>query len=140
MEVQVFSSAPSQRDLRMPIDQVNSKTMPTNFPRDFDAHVYFTIEQLALATALQQRMKNHFLNKNVYVGSLISRPIGPHGLPMFEANFPENIFGEVVRWLMHARGELSVLVHELAGDDTRDHTQGALWLGPQVPLNFSVFK
>lgn len=124
----------------MPDFQVNSKLMPREFPREFDAHVYFNLSQQSQADQLRLEVKKQFENLKVFVGQLIPVPIGPHTLPMFEVNFPRELFAEVVLWLMHNRGELSVLVHELAGDDYADHTVGALWLGEPVPLKLEILK
>lgn len=120
--------------------QVNSKLLPENFPREFDAHIYFPIEKLEDATKLRNKIKDHFTESFFFVGDMISKPIGPHPLPMFEANFSTELFTQVILWLMKERGEFSVLVHPLSGDDYYDHTQGAMWLGESVVLDYSKFK
>lgn len=119
--------------------QVNSKLLPAGFPREFDAHVYFSADQLEAATSLREKIKAHFKSETFFVGDMITEPIGPHPLPMFEANFPLALFSEVVLWLMKERGSFNVLVHPLSGDDYYDHTQGAMWLGEQVKLDYSKF-
>jgi aromatic ring-cleaving dioxygenase len=105
--------------------KVNSQLLPKEFPRDFDAHIYF--EELTFNKA----EKLHAL--------MINQPIGPHPTGMFEANFPVKLFADVVLWLMKEHGELSVLIHPLTGNDYIDHTDQALWLGPPQPLDFSKF-
>lgn len=119
---------------------VNSKLMPAGFPREFDAHIYFDSENITTATRLRQRALEMFHGQQVFVGQMIPEAIGPHPTPMFEINFPKELFTDVVLWLMHERDGLSVLVHELTGDDHYDHEQAALWLGKEVPLKFEVFK
>ncbi|KAK5151302.1 hypothetical protein LTS14_009472 [Recurvomyces mirabilis] len=54
---------------------------------------------------------------------------------MFEVNLhtPEQ-FGAFVPWLVINRGPLSALVHPNTGDDVRDHTQRATWMGQPIPL------
>ncbi|MBY0416199.1 MAG: DOPA 4,5-dioxygenase family protein, partial [Bdellovibrionales bacterium] len=99
----------------------------------------FSENELNKATILRDKMKNYFEDKVFFVGDMIPVPIGPHPLPMFEANFPQEIFTEVVLWLMKERGNFTVLVHPLSGDDYYDHTQGAMWLGKTVDLNYSIF-
>jgi aromatic ring-cleaving dioxygenase len=59
---------------------------------------------------------------------------------MFELNFIRGKRDELVRWLTLNRGEHTVLVHEVTGDDPRDHTIGALWLGEPVQLDFSKLE
>lgn len=116
----------------------NSQLLPENFPREFDAHVYFESIDLAEATLLRDKIKATFKDHTFFVGDMCTEPIGPHPLPMFEANFPMEHFTEVVLWLMKERGGFSVLVHPLTGDDVYDHTQGAMWLGKSVQLKYDV--
>lgn len=120
--------------------KVNSQLRPVGFPHEFDAHIYFEAANVAKATHLRDEAIRMFEGKKVFVGEMIPEAIGPHPTPMFEINFPEEYFSEVVLWLMHERGELSVLVHELTGDDLYDHTQAALWLGKPVELKYDRFK
>lgn len=120
--------------------KVNSQLLPEGFPRQFDAHIYFDESSREFATQLHAKSIEVFKGQQVFTGQLIPVPIGPHPLPMFEINFPKELFSEVVLWLMKERGSLSILVHELTGDDLYDHTQAALWLGPAVDLKYSVFK
>lgn len=119
--------------------KVNSQLLPAGFPREFDAHIYFEESSRPFAEALREKALTTFHGQQVFIGEMIPVGIGPHPIPMFEINFPKEMFTEVVLWLMKERGDLSVLVHELTGDDLYDHTQAALWLGTQVPLNYSVF-
>lgn len=120
--------------------KVNSKLLPAGFPREFDAHIYFMISQIEAASILRDKIKAQFKDETFFVGDVIPVPIGPHPLPMFEANFPQGLFTEVVLWLMKERGEFSVLVHPLSSDDYYDHTQGAMWLGKSLELNYSILK
>lgn len=120
--------------------KVNSQLLPNGFPREFDAHIYFETKDLEKATLLRNKIKEHFKSETFFVGDMITIPIGPHPLPMFETNFPKEIFTEVVLWLMKERGDFNVLVHPLSGDDYYDHTQGAMWLGQAVNLDYSKFK
>ena len=94
--------------------KVNSKLLPVGFPREFDAHIYFPIEDLKKAQELRDKVKEHFKDETFFVGDMIDVPIGPHPMPMFEANFPQDIFTEVVLWLMKERGTFNVLVHPLS--------------------------
>lgn len=118
----------------------NSEILPKDFPRQFDAHIYFHPETLAFAQTLHAKSISAFKNQQVFVGEIIPEPIGPHPTPMFEINFPKDLFADVVLWLMKERGDLSVLVHELTGNDLYDHTQAALWLGTPVELHLYQFS
>ncbi|MFA5584749.1 MAG: DOPA 4,5-dioxygenase family protein [Bacteriovoracaceae bacterium] len=119
--------------------KVNSKHLPKDFPREFDAHIYFDEDSYQEASLFREKCLKHFEQSEVFVGFMIDRPIGPHPLPMFEINFPRNLFGEVVLWLLHHHGKHSILVHELTGDDYLDHTDYALWIGKTIELDISAF-
>jgi aromatic ring-cleaving dioxygenase len=72
------------------------------------------------------------------------RPIGPHPVAMFEVNlFTPAQFGAFIPWLVINRGPLSALVHpntDDKGEDKRNHTQRATWLGERLPLDLSLFN
>lgn len=60
---------------------------------------------------------------------------------MFEVNiFTPAQFGAFIPWLVINRGPLSALVHPNTGDDVRDHTQRATWLGEKMTLDLGIFK
>ena len=114
--------------------KVNSQWIPENFPRDF------TEESFVEASELQLLLKNSFDPNDVFVGDLIPKAIGPHPVPMFEANFTLPFFDEMIAWLNLHRGRLSILVHPLSGNGLYDHTDGAIWLGEKIALNLSIFE
>ena len=95
--------------------------------------------QTAYATALWERIRRSFPELRIY--RLWDKPVGPHPVAMFEVNvFTPAQFGAFIPWLVINRGPLSALVHPNTGDDERDHTQRATWLGDRMPLDLSVFK
>ena len=63
---------------------------------------------------------------------------------MFEVNlFTPAQFGAFIPWLVINRGPLSALVHpntDVEGEDERNHSQRATWLGQPLPLLLSIFK
>lgn len=62
---------------------------------------------------------------------------------MFEVNlFSPAQFGAFIPWLVVHRGPLSVLIHPntLDGEEERNHTQQATWLGERIPLDLRLFK
>ena len=67
--------------------------------------------------------------------------MGPHPVPMFEVNvFNPEQFGAFVAWLAIFRGPLSALVHPNTGDDMRDHTASAIWMGDKLELNLDSLR
>ncbi|KAF6062642.1 Peptidase M1 family protein [Candida albicans] len=49
------------------------------------------------------------------------------------------VFIKVLSWFQLNHGNLSVLIHPQTGDDVKDHTSSALWLGEKLPLLLNVF-
>lgn len=96
-------------------------------------------EQAAFAAALWERIRRSFPELRIY--RIWDKPIGPHPVAMFEVNvFTPAQFGAFIPWLVINRGPLSALVHPNTGDDVRDHTQRATWLGEKMTLDLSIFK
>lgn len=116
---------------------LNSQLFPKGFIRDYDAHVYYTPATRPFAHGLREKALRDFAGTPVFVGKLIDERVGPHPTPMFELNFSKNWFGHVFSWLRANRSELPVLVHEVTGNDPKDHSQGAIWLGRVLPLDES---
>ena len=117
--------------------QVNKALFPKGFRRDFDAHVYYDANSRQLAEAFRNQALTHFQGQPVFVGALIDKNVGPHPTPMFEINFPIERFGDVVFWLLQNRNGLTTLVHQVTGDDPKDHSQGAIWMGTPLKLDES---
>ncbi|KAK5137159.1 hypothetical protein LTR08_000664 [Meristemomyces frigidus] len=108
----------------------------------FDLHIYYlqtNAEETKFATELHERIRREFPELRIY--RLFEGPIGPHPLAMFEVNVltPQQ-FGALVSWLVVHRGPLSVLVHPNTGDDVRDHTQRATWMGQPIPLQVGLLR
>ncbi|KAF2445737.1 hypothetical protein P171DRAFT_431136 [Karstenula rhodostoma CBS 690.94] len=102
----------------------------------FDIHIYFLQTDAAetkFANELWERIRREFPELRIY--RLWEKPIGPHCLCMFEVNlFTPEQFGAFIPWLVINRGPLSALIHPNTGDDLRDHTQRATWMGQPLPL------
>lgn len=118
----------------------NSEWMPKGFNHDFDAHIYFSSEQLDIIKKLRKKICDSFKTDKIFVGDIIPEPIGPHPLPMLEINFSKAIYSEMLAWITVERGQLNVLVHPQSGDDYFDHTQGAQWLGNSIKLKLEIFR
>ncbi|MCJ1260999.1 hypothetical protein MMC22_000863 [Lobaria immixta] len=107
----------------------------------FDVHIYYfqnNPEQAAFATALWERIRRSFPELRIY--RIWDKPIGPHTVAMFEVDiFTPAQFGAFIPWLVINRGPLSALVHPNTGDDERDHTQRATWMGERIALDLGIF-
>jgi len=111
----------------------------------YDVHVYYTnqSQQRVEAMALRQLMTDTFPWMNFYNPK--DRPIGPHPLPMWEADFGaydnRNRLGEVYALLKKEHGNLSVLIHPHSIDgDYEDHTRHALWFGEVLELRIGGWR
>ncbi|KAJ9621614.1 hypothetical protein H2203_007102 [Taxawa tesnikishii (nom. ined.)] len=108
----------------------------------FDVHIYFQQtedDEVKFATELWERIRREFPELRIY--SVFPRPVGPHPVGMFEVNlFTPAQFGAFIPWLVINRGPLSALVHPNTGDDVRDHTQLATWMGQPFPLRVGMLR
>lgn len=96
----------------------------------YHAHVYWsTPEQRATALSLRDPLAK----TGAGLGRVWDEPIGPHPLPMYQVSYCDDIKNLVEHWLDDE--SLSVLLHEDTGDDLRDHTEGARWIGSKLNLD-----
>jgi aromatic ring-cleaving dioxygenase len=100
-------------------------------PSNFHAHVFFTEGAREQAERVAEGLRQA---SGLSPSAWTDRPGGPLPLPMFQLEFPATAFGAITAWLMLHRDGLSVLLHPETGDDLRDHTEHAAWLGPALQL------
>ena len=110
----------------------------------YDVHVYYDDEESrARAMELRDRMKVKFPWMRFH--RPFDRPIGPHPVPMWEADFASyenrNRWDEVRAWLESEAGDLSVLIHPHSTDsDYADHTKNAYWVGEALDLRIQGWE
>lgn len=110
---------------------------PLNIHNAYHAHVYFDADTVARARALCEEAGRLF---RVAVGRVHERKVGPHPRWSCQLAFSAAQFDQLVPWLDAHRDGLDVLVHGLSGDDIRDHTENAYWLGNDWPLDLSALN
>jgi DOPA 4,5-dioxygenase len=110
---------------------------PVNIHSAYHAHVYFDAATVPQARALCEEAGRLF---QVAVGRVHERLVGPHPRWSCQLSFPAAQFDRVVPWLDEHRGGLDVFVHGVSGDDLRDHTEYAYWLGNEWPLDLRQFR
>ncbi|KAG8832671.1 hypothetical protein FRC17_000890 [Serendipita sp. 399] len=112
-----------------PIDKGNS----------FDFHIYYlpnNANEKKYAQELHERIRREFPEMRIY--KFWDRPVGPHPIPMFEANtFTPIETGTLFGFLTIWRGPLFVLIHPNTGDALKDHTELCSWIGRPVPVDTS---
>lgn len=61
----------------------------------------------------------------------VSRPVGPHPMPMFEVHIAPKLAGAVAEWLEKHSAGLTALLHPHTGDVIADHLTLSKWVrGP----------
>ena len=109
---------------------------PINKHNDYHAHVYYEQKTLEFASSLCEKAGEQF---GLKVGRVHQKPIGPHLKWSCQIIFAAKDFNEFIPWIDKHRNGLTILVHPLTGDDLKDHTDYAYWLGESVELKLSVF-
>ena len=109
---------------------------PINVHKGYHAHVYFDEDSFDFAESLCHQISTRFELK---VGRVHRKPVGPHPMWSCQITFASKHFDDFISWLDEHRNGLSVLVHALTGDDFKDHTEYAYWLGNKLELNLSMF-
>ena len=100
----------------------------------FHAHVYFSEETLDQARRLCETARDRF---SITMGRVHKQPVGPHPCWSCQLAFPPEKFGDVIPWLALNREGLTIFVHTETGDDIKDHTKHAMWMGQILPLDLS---
>ena len=106
-------------------------------PNGFHAHVYFNADQATEAEKLCTDVSTRFSLK---MGRVHKTSVGPHPRGSCQITVPFHKWAETLRWLMMNRGDFTVFVHPMTGDDWIDHTQGVMWLGQSEDLKLEIFQ
>ncbi len=109
---------------------------PVNAHKAYHAHVYFNEETKNIAKKLCDASGELF---GLKVGRFHEKLVGPHPCWSCQITFGEKDFERYILWLDANRQDLTVLVHGLTGDDLKDHTDYAYWLGKEVDINLDFF-
>lgn len=105
-------------------------------------HVYYDSDHKDIAADVRQSFlqaveRNHDLEESLRVGRMHDEPVGPHTKPMFQIAVDQFAFQMSLNFLMLHRQGLTVLIHPETGDDIKDHTIHAAWLGNKVALDLT---
>ena len=109
---------------------------PQNLHKAYHAHVYFDADTVAQARALVAEAGQLF---KVQVGRVHEKLVGPHPRWSCQLAFSASEFDKLIPWLDAHRGSLDVFVHGQTGEDLKDHTDHAYWLGNEHRLDLSIF-
>ncbi|WP_062268988.1 DOPA 4,5-dioxygenase family protein [Endozoicomonas arenosclerae] len=109
----------------------------TDAIKGYHAHLYYNEETFNLAEDVIFQASKLF---NVDVGRMHKKPVGPHPVWSCQLAFDNDEFAKVIPWLALNRKDLTVFIHPLTGDDLKDHTDYAIWMGSIEPLNLGLFQ
>lgn len=104
--------------------------------RGYHAHIYFDAAQLETARALAAAAQAEF---GCPVGHFHTASVGPHPRGSCQLSLEPGQFARFAIWAPEARGELTIFVHGLSGDDLADHTRYVIWFGNSEALDLSIF-
>ncbi|MCH2550429.1 MAG: DOPA 4,5-dioxygenase family protein [Alphaproteobacteria bacterium] len=102
----------------------------------YHAHIYFEKQAKKVAANLRRRINQEF---DVKIGKWHNKPIGPHPNSMYQVTFDASIFSDIILWLSANRNNLNILIHPQSGDNLKDHTDLAIWLGKSLELKLDSF-
>ncbi len=106
---------------------------------EYHAHVYYDRQKTrSRAEHLRERIAAEF--PAAKLGRWHDALVGPHSQSMYQIAFPSRLLASLLPWLMLNRDGLTVLLHPETGNDYRDHTAHAAWLGAVLPLRLDVFS
>ncbi|MEH6633603.1 MAG: DOPA 4,5-dioxygenase family protein [Halopseudomonas aestusnigri] len=104
---------------------------------DFHAHVYFDQDTLDQARALCEKVRDRY---RIPMGRVHEKNVGPHPRWSCQLSVPPEKFGDVLTWLSLNREGLTLFIHANTGDDLKDHTKHAIWMGEMLDLDLSIFS
>jgi len=104
--------------------------------KGYHAHIYFDASTLEQARALCEDAAKLF---PIRMGRVHERPVGPHPDWSCQLAFDAENIGVMLPSLALHRNGLVVFLHPDTGDELKDHTDYAIWMGAMRELDLSVF-
>ena len=105
--------------------------------KGYHAHVYFDKTTFEQAKILCEAANQEF---SLTLGRMHQKPVGLHPCWSCQLAFELSEYGKIVSWLALNRKGLTILIHPSTGNDLRDHTDYALWMGVPQPLKLEVLS
>lgn len=114
--------------------------------KEYHFHVYwFVNDPKTQKLAFELRDKILELNNQKYfvaipLETVNHEPRGPHPIASYEVWVPWEYFAKAYSFFLLNRKELNILLHPLTQLEKRDHTERAVFIGENVPLNIDVLS
>ena len=105
--------------------------------KGYHAHVYFDESTCEQAIALCEEAGKQF---SVKVGRVHRKPVGPHPSWSCQLAFELDESAILLSWLALNRKGLTILIHPVTGNDLKDHTDYASWMGNSQVLNLDALR
>ena len=102
----------------------------------YHVHLYFDENTLEQAVKLGEQANEKF---TLNPGRVHQKNVGPHPCWSQQLAFDGDQYDSLIPWLDENRNGLTILIHGLSGDNYKDHTEHASWLGTPVALNLEIF-
>jgi aromatic ring-cleaving dioxygenase len=141
MNAAANKNAPKKNGLVRKSSKKAAEVAAASNPRkigEYHAHIYYDPRNTrSRAARLRQRVAAEF--PHARLGRWHDELVGPHTQSMYQIAFASDLLAAFLPWLMLNRDGLTVLLHPETGNDYRDHTAHAAWLGGVLPLRLEAF-
>lgn len=105
--------------------------------KGYHAHIYFDEATAEQAQALCEQANELF---QVTISRMHHKRVGPHPCWSCQIAFNRSNYADLLSWLALNRKGLTILIHPLTGNDLKDHTDYASWMGEPQALKLDVLS
>lgn len=105
--------------------------------RQYHFHLYYDFSDIEKARFLANTISKNF---EVPIGTVWDRPVGPHPIGSCQVTVSNDLFYEILSWILINRDGIDFFIHPVTGNDLLDHTDYAIWIGKSYPLKLSIFQ
>ncbi len=104
--------------------------------KTYHLHFYYNESNIEYAKSLGQEIKKLY---QVELGRFHERPVGPHPMWSVQLTLDRSNLYDALSFSIQNREDLIFFIHPVSGDDLKDHTDYATWVGEKQELDLSIF-